>query len=121
MQESADYYSDVHEPEIEPGATLAEVKARVSELAEEARATSEQSYKAYLVTFAKLIGDYVTAANDQAVRGAIFMYACEHDYHLPNEIEALPDHMPRTLTQGQQSPDSADDDDEDDAASPTFG
>lgn len=89
MSKSDLYFADVHEPENELVIDMEEIKGRVSQLAEEAWEANEHSYKAYLSAFCQLVESYVANTNEQTVRGAIFMFACEHDYHLPSEIEDL--------------------------------
>lgn len=120
MTEAERYFEDVHEPENESIVTMDEIKTRVKRLADEARAANEHSYKEYLSRFAQLIENYVVNTNDQNVRGAIFLYACEYDYHMPGEIDALPDNLPPSLAQAQDCPD-IDDMNEDEERGPSLG
>lgn len=104
MTEAEHYFDDVHEPENESTASVDEIKTRVRQLADEAWADCGDSYKAYLYKFGKLIESYVANTNDQTVRGLIFLFACEHDYHMRGETDALPDNLPPTLAQAHDSP-----------------
>ena len=97
MTEAHLYFADVHEPENDSIVSLDEIKDRVKQLAVEARAAHKGSYKAYLSKLSQLIESYVANTNEQTVRGAIFLYACEYDYHMPGEIEKLPDDLAPTL------------------------
>lgn len=87
--------------DIGPMASMDEVKARVKQLADEARVANEHSYKAYLFDFSRGIEQYVAGTNDQGARGYIFLFACEYDYHMASEIVKLPDNLPPTLASAQ--------------------
>lgn len=97
MTEDNHYFNDVHEPENEPAISMDEIRNRVKQLATVARETHEHSYKAYLWKFSQLIESYVANTNEQTERGIIFLCACEYDYHMPREIEKLPDDLAPTL------------------------
>jgi hypothetical protein len=84
------YMEHIGEQEDGSFISMDEIKTRVTQLAEKAWAGNEHSYKAYLSQFGQLIESYIVSTNSQNVRGAIFFFACEHDYHMPGEIEALP-------------------------------
>lgn len=103
MTEAERYFEEVHEPENESILSMEEIKTRVEQLSDEAWAANEHSYKTYLNNFAKLIENYVANTSEQRERGAIFSFACEYDYHMPGEIKKLPDDLPPTLAQAQDS------------------
>lgn len=101
MTEPNVYLSDADETVDESIDNMDEIKTNVKRLADEAWATNPDSYKAYLYQYGQLIEGYVASTSSQNIRGAIFLHACEHDYHMPSEIKALPDDLPLILTQAQ--------------------